>query len=47
MVEESAYWLAWAQISGIGPVLLRRLQQHFGTLASAWNATKVQLGEVE
>ncbi|MDZ7954163.1 DNA-processing protein DprA [Nostoc sp. DedQUE09] len=47
MVEEGAYWLAWAQISGIGPVLLRRLQQHFGTLATAWNATKVQLGEVE
>ncbi|MBD2409203.1 DNA protecting protein DprA [Nostoc calcicola FACHB-389] len=47
MVEESAYWVAWSQISGIGPVLLRRLQQHFGTLATAWNATKVQLGEVE
>jgi DNA processing protein len=47
VVEEGAYWLAWAQISGIGPVLLRRLQQHFGTLATAWNATKVQLGEVE
>ena len=47
MVEEGAYWLAWTQISGIGPVLLRRLQQHFGTLATAWNATKVQLGEVE
>jgi DNA processing protein len=47
VVEEGAYWLAWAQISGIGPVLLRRLQQHFGTLATAWNATKAQLGEVE
>ncbi|BAY73723.1 DNA protecting protein DprA [Nostoc linckia NIES-25] len=47
MIEESAYWVAWSQISGIGPVLLRRLQQHFGTLASAWNASKVELGEVE
>ncbi|QSJ18299.1 DNA-processing protein DprA [Nostoc sp. UHCC 0702] len=47
MVEERAYWLAWSQISGIGPVLLRRLQQHFGTLATAWQATKSQLGEVE
>ncbi|MEA5568637.1 DNA-processing protein DprA [Anabaena sp. UHCC 0399] len=47
MLEERAYWLAWAQISGIGPVLLQRLQQHFGTLATAWNATKAQLGEVE
>ncbi|WP_445634002.1 DNA-processing protein DprA [Nostoc sp. DSM 114161] len=47
MIEESAYWVAWSQISGIGPVLLRRLQQHFGTLATAWNATKVELAEVE
>jgi DNA processing protein len=47
MAEERAYWLAWAQISGIGPVLLGRLQQHFGTLETAWKATKAQLGEVE
>ncbi|TVP56671.1 MAG: DNA-protecting protein DprA [Nodularia sp. (in: Bacteria)] len=47
MVEERAYWLAWTRISGVGPVLLRRLHQHFGTLATAWNATKAQLGEVE
>ncbi|MEA5503743.1 DNA-processing protein DprA [Halotia wernerae UHCC 0503] len=47
MIEERAYWLAWSQIYGIGPVLLRRLQQHFGTLATAWQATKAQLGEVE
>ncbi|MDB9306866.1 MULTISPECIES: DNA-processing protein DprA [Cyanophyceae] len=47
MVEERAYWLAWARISGVGPVLLRRLHQHFGTLATAWNATKAQLREVE
>lgn len=47
MVEESAYWVAWSQISGIGPVLLRRLQQHFGTLATAWKATKQELGKVE
>ena len=31
----------------MGPVLLRRLHQHFGTLATAWNATKAQLREVE
>ncbi|MGH1393310.1 MAG: DNA-processing protein DprA [Trichormus sp.] len=47
MLEERAYWLAWAQISGIGPVLLRRLQQHFGSLATAWNANKAQLAAVE
>jgi DNA processing protein len=27
--------------------LLRRLQQHFGTLAAAWNATPAALGQVE
>jgi DNA processing protein len=47
VVEERAYWLAWSQISGIGPVLLRRLQQHFGTLAIAWNATAAELAQVE
>lgn len=47
MGEERAYWLAWAQISGVGPVLLQRLQQHFGALSAAWNANKAQLGEVE
>ncbi|WP_066383565.1 MULTISPECIES: DNA-processing protein DprA [unclassified Anabaena] len=47
MSEERAYWLAWSKISGIGPVLLQRLQQHFGTLAVAWNATKAELREVE
>ncbi|BAY14618.1 DNA protecting protein DprA [Anabaenopsis circularis NIES-21] len=47
VVEERAYWLAWAQISGIGPVLLQRLQQHFGSLSTAWAASKTELGEVE
>jgi DNA processing protein len=47
VVEERAYWLAWSQISGIGPVLLRRLQQHFGTLATAWKATAAELSQVE
>ncbi len=47
MVEERAFWLAWSQIAGIGPVLLTRLQQHFGTLAEAWIARPAQLGEVE
>jgi len=47
VVEERAFWLAWSQISGIGPVLLSRLQQHFGTLAAAWEADPVQLRQVE
>ncbi len=47
MVQERAFWLAWSQISGIGPILLRRLQQHFGTLSEAWLASPSALGQVE
>lgn len=47
MTEERAFWLAWSQITGIGPILLKRLQQHFGTLAAAWEAKSAALGEVE
>ena len=47
MVEERAYWLAWSQVDRVGPVLIRRLQQHFGTLAEAWKASATELGRVE
>ncbi len=47
MKEERAYWLAWSQITGVGGLLLKRLQQHFGTLAEAWDAPISVLGEVE
>ncbi len=47
MVGERAYWLAWSQINGIGPVLLGRLQEKFGTLAAAWQANAIDLKQVE
>jgi DNA processing protein len=47
LVEERAYWLAWSQVERVGPVLLRRLQQHFRTLADAWKASAAQLQQVE
>lgn len=47
MTSERAYWLAWSQISGIGPVLLQRLYQNFGSLAAAWEATSIKLALVE
>jgi DNA processing protein len=47
MSQERAYWLAWSQIPGIGPILLQRLQEHFDSLAVAWEAPKAKLGEVE
>jgi DNA processing protein len=47
MKSESAYWLAWSQLSGIGPILLQRLQQHFGNLETAWKASPGELRKVE
>lgn len=44
---ERAYWLAWSRIAGIGPVLLKRLQRHFGTLGAAWQASPQGLQAVE
>ena len=47
MIEERAYWLAWLEIKGIGAVLLKRVQQQFGSLANAWTANPSELGRVE
>ncbi|MFB2898765.1 DNA-processing protein DprA [Aerosakkonemataceae cyanobacterium BLCC-F50] len=46
-MEERVFWLAWAQISGVGPILLKRLQNHFISLSAAWEASPNQLREVE
>jgi len=47
MENERAYWVAWSTIHGVGPILLRRLQKHFGRLSIAWTATAADLLEVE
>lgn len=47
MTSEKTFWLAWAQITGVGPILLQRLQNHFGSLAVAWEANVEQLGVIE
>lgn len=47
MIKERAFWLAWSQINGVGPILLKRLQTHFKTLAAAWEASLADLIEVE
>jgi DNA processing protein len=46
-IEERKYWLAWSQISGIGPILIQRLQQHFSNLETAWKASPGELRKVE
>lgn len=45
--SDRAYWLAWSCITGVGPTLLMRLRQHFGSLATAWDATARELTAVE
>ncbi len=47
MVEERAYWLAWSKIAGVGPILLKRIWQQFGTLKEAWQASGNALRQVE
>ncbi len=47
MIEERAFWLAWSQVNGVGPVLLKRLYKHFGSLADAWDASPLALVAVE
>ncbi|QQE67186.1 DNA repair protein Smf [Leptolyngbya sp. BL0902] len=47
LTTERAYWVAWAQAKGMGPVLLKRLHSHFGSLATAWQAEESALLEVE
>jgi DNA processing protein len=44
--EDRYYWLAWSQINGVGPVLLKRIQQHFETLENAWKASERALLQV-
>ncbi|MDX1977419.1 MAG: DNA-processing protein DprA [Pseudanabaenaceae cyanobacterium bins.68] len=46
-ISAPAFWLAWSQIPGIGPVLLKRLDQQFGSLELAWAASPSQLAQVE
>ena len=46
-ILERAYWLAWSQIRGVGPVLLKRLQEYCGTLEEAWQASPQALAAVD
>lgn len=47
MVHERAYWYAWEQIPGMGPILQKRLAQHFGSLETAWHAPPDELLQVD
>lgn len=44
---EQAYWLAWARIKDVGPVLIKRLYERFGSLSLAWHAEPTDLLTVD
>ena len=46
-ITERVYWLAWSKIPRLGPVLIYRIWQHFGSLAEAWTAPAMALGAVQ
>lgn len=47
MSQERAFWFAWSQIPGMGPILQKRLATHFGSLATAWMAPADELLQIE
>jgi DNA processing protein len=44
---ERAYWLAWSQVRGIGPVSIKRIYQAFGSMSEAWQSSVNDLREIE
>lgn len=47
MATERAYWLAWSTIKHVGPVTIKRLWEHFGSLAVAWQTPANELLAVD
>ena len=44
---ERAYWVAWSSIKAVGPVLIKRLQDRFGSLQAAWQVSVSELLSVD
>ena len=47
LATERAYWLAWSRLKDVGPVTIKRLWEHFGSLAQAWAAAAGDLLSVD
>jgi DNA processing protein len=47
MSHERTYCLAWSQVTGVGPILIDRLQARFGNLETAWNADELALRSID
>jgi DNA processing protein len=44
--RERAFWVALSQVAHMGPVRVRRMFEHFGSLETAWGASSAHLGAV-
>ena len=47
LATERAYWLAWSRIEQVGPVAIKRLWEHFGSLEAAWRTPAEDLLAVD
>jgi len=45
-LRDRPFWVAFSQIAQMGPVRVRRLYEHFGSLENAWAANAAQLGTI-
>ncbi len=45
--KERIYWLAWSKIRGLGPVSLKKIYNHFGSLEKAWYCADNQYLQVD
>jgi DNA processing protein len=42
-MNEQKYWVAFHQVSGIGPVSFSKLESHFGEMSKAWDASSAEI----
>ncbi|WP_034936569.1 DNA-processing protein DprA [Gloeocapsa sp. PCC 73106] len=47
MSSERAYWLAWSQVPGMGPILLQKIAEGLGSLKEAWEIDLEELKRIE
>jgi DNA processing protein len=44
-MTERQFWVGFNKVAGVGPVRVRQLLEHFGTLSSAWVADAAELAQ--
>ncbi|MFQ5421048.1 MAG: DNA-processing protein DprA [Anaerolineae bacterium] len=46
MLEDTAYWIGFSKVPGIGPARLRKLLDYFGNVRAAWQAGPGELAAI-